>query len=137
MVAALKVRATGKVAREERLVKPKTLKPNAALQLSLRSLAQRRRQHSVEVVEYGAVGIEKDVHVLVATPGDFRSSAEVFLVKKEVAAESGIAASADALRSMVRAVQGICSRLPRHSADAKCQVKLLSKCCTPAQQKHR
>lgn len=137
VIAALKVRATRKVAREEWLVKPKTLQPDTALQLSLSSLAQRGSKHSVEVVKDGTVGIKKDVHILVTTPGDFPARAEVFLIKKEIAAEGGITSAAYALRRVIRAVQGVCGRLSTHGTDAKCQVKLLSECCAPAQQKHR
>jgi hypothetical protein len=137
MVAALKVGATGKVAREEWLVKSKTLQAYATLQLSLCSLAEWGSQHSIEVIKDGTIWVKKDVYVLVTAPGDFSSSTEVLLVKKKIAAERRISTSTDALWRVVPTGQGVCGRLPSHGTDAKCDVKLLSECCAPAQQKHR
>jgi translation elongation factor EF-4 len=107
------------------------------LQLRLCPLAQWRTIDRIEIVKNGTVRVEKDVDVLVTAPSHFPTNPKILLIKKEVAAESGISTSANALGRVIRAVQRIRGRLSRDGTDPKSQVKLLSQRCAPAEQKQR
>lgn len=127
MVTALKIRTANKVAGEERLVKTKAFQTDPSLQIRLRLFAKRRPIDCVEIVENRAVRIEKDIDVLMTTPGHFATDSEVLLDKKKITAERWITTAANALWSVVLyVVEGIRRRLSHHRAHAKSQIKLLS-----------
>ena len=117
------------------LVKSETFQTDSALQFRLCPLAERRAIDRVEIVEDRTVGVEKNVHVLMGTPGHLRAYPKVFLIEKEITAERRITTAADALWSVVLyVVEVIRRRLSSHRAHAKCQIKLLSVRCAYAQQ---
>lgn len=133
VVAALEIGAPGETARKKRLVKPEALNPDPALQFRLRPFAHGRSKHGVEIVQNRPVWVEKNIYVLMATPGDFSSDSEVFFNKEEIAAERGITAPADALRSVVRTRKPVRGGLPRNRTHAESQIKLLCVCSAGTQ----
>ena len=126
VIAALKIRAAGKTTGEKGRIKPQALDSNPALQLCLRLLAKRWRNHTVEIVQDGTVRIEKDVHVLVSTPGHFPAKPKIFLPKQEIAAEGGVGAPANALWCVCRRIGCVGSRLAKYCTYAERKIKLLS-----------
>lgn len=135
VIAALKVRTAHKIAGEEWLVETEAFKADSALQFRLCPLAERRTIDRIEIVENRAVGIEKDVHVLMTAPCHLAPYSEILFDKEEITAERRITTAADALWSVVLyVVEGIRRRLSSHRAHAKRQIKLLSVRCANAQQ---
>jgi len=107
MVAALEVSAAGKRAGEEWLIKTEALQPDATLQICLNLLSQGWTIHGVEIIKDRPVGVEENVHILMGPPRYFSANAEVFFDKQEVAAKSWIAATTNALWSVVRVCKTI------------------------------
>ena len=135
VVAALKVGTADKITLEKRCVETQALCTDSTLEFYLRPLTEGRRINSIEVIENWSVGIEKDVHVLATPPGHVAAQTEVFLPEQKIAAESGIGASANALRRMVSIVKRIRGRLAEYGSHAEGQIKLLSVGSARAQKK--
>jgi len=129
VIAALEIRAASETAGEKWLIKTQALNANPTLQFRLRSFAQWRSKHRIEVIENRPVRIEKNVHVLVTAPCHFPAHAEILLDEKEIAAESGVSTAPDALRSVVVEIGKRVRRgLACDCAHAKSQIELLSVC---------
>jgi len=119
---------------EKRLVEPQTLKPDSTLEIELRSLAQLRAVHGIEVIEDWTIGLKKDVHVLVGTPRHLRAHTEVLLEKK-VAAKRGITTAADALILVVKTTVTIACGLAAYGTIPKSKIHLLGVGCTSSNKK--
>jgi hypothetical protein len=107
VVTALEIGTTDKVTCEKWLIKAQAFQTDPGLQFRLGPLAKRRPIDCIEIVENRAVGIEKDINVLMATPGHLATDSEILLDKEKIAAESWITTPADALRSVICACKGI------------------------------
>lgn len=79
MVAALEIRAAGKRAGEEWLVKAEAFQPDPTLQIRLSLLSQRRTVHCVEIIKDRPIWVEEDVHILMGSPRYFSANTEILL----------------------------------------------------------